>query len=168
MLSFVAVYAAVQVLLPFHPFISANRGIEWTYAEQRFSWRMMLVLQELSAYFYVTDPNTGKTLSADPRRYLNRRQIEMLGYLPDFSLQFAHYLATIIPRRGPEPLKVEARIMVSINGRKPELYLNPNVDLAAEPRTLGRPRWLLPVKEPLPPPGKKLSGDSSMPGPGKD
>jgi hypothetical protein len=92
----------------------------------------------------------------------------MLAYLPDFPLQFAHYLATVMPRRGPKPLKVEARIFLSFNGRKPELYVNPNVDLAAECRTLGRPRWLLPIHEPLPPPGKKFSGGSSAPASGED
>jgi len=57
-----------------------------------------------------------------------------------------------MPRRGPRPLKVEARISLSINGRKPELFLDPNVDLASEPRRFGRPRWLLPIREPLPSP----------------
>jgi hypothetical protein len=35
--------------------------------------------------------------------------------------------------------------------KAPVLYLNPIVDLAAQPRTLGRPDWLLRNDEPLPP-----------------
>jgi hypothetical protein len=66
-------------------------------------------------------------------------------------LQFAHYLAAIAPKSGPKPIQVRARIYVSINGRKPVLYLDPIVDLAAERRTLGRPKWLLRNDEPLPP-----------------
>jgi len=65
-------------------------------------------------------------------------------------LQFAHYLAAVMPRSGPQPLKVEARVLASLNGRKPQLIIDPNVDLAAESRTLGRPRWLLEIHEPLP------------------
>jgi len=74
----------------------------------------------------------------------------MLAYQPDLPLQFAHYLASAIPRTGPNPLKVEARILLSINGRKPELFLDPNVDLTNEERSVGRPPWLLPIREPLP------------------
>ena len=55
-----------------------------------------------------------------------------------------------MPRPGPLPLRVEGRVLVSINGRAPELFVNPNVDLAAEPRTWGRPRWLLEVHQPMP------------------
>jgi hypothetical protein len=78
-----------------------------------------------------------------------------MGYLPDLPLQFAHYLARVMPRRGLKPLQVQARIFVSINGRKPVLYLNPIVNLAAEQRTPGRPSWLLRNDEPLPPPEER-------------
>ena len=65
-------------------------------------------------------------------------------------VQFAKYLAERFPRFGPKPVRVEARVSVSIHGRKPQLLIDPNVDLAAEKRTLGRPRWLLEIHEPLP------------------
>ena len=91
-----------------------------------------------------------------PATFLSARQTAVLAYLPDFPLQFAHYLAKVMPRRGPKPLRVEARIIVSINGRKPQLYIDPNVDLAVQSRTLGRPSWLLRNDEPLPPPKRSL------------
>ena len=65
-------------------------------------------------------------------------------------LQFAHYLAKKIAFYGTKPLRVEARVLVSLNGRKPQLLLNQNVDLAAQPRTLRHASWLLPMNEPLP------------------
>jgi hypothetical protein len=55
-----------------------------------------------------------------------------------------------MPRSGPKPLRVEARIFVSLNGREPQLFIDQNVDLAAEERPLGRPKWLLEIHEPLP------------------
>jgi hypothetical protein len=111
---------------------------------------MMLVRQSSQAFFYVTDPNTGRTVQVKLANFLSPRQSAILGYLPDIPLQFAHYLANVMPRRGPKPLRVEARIFVSINGRKPQLYIDPNVDLAAQSRPLGRPSWLLRIDEPLP------------------
>ena len=157
-LSFVSLYLAIQVLLPLRHFLWRG-GVEWTYAEHCFSWRMLLLNIYARPIFYVTDPNTGRTRAVDPRQFLSPKQAGKLGYLPDFPVQFAHYLATVMPRKGPKPLQVEARILISINGRKPQLYVDPNVDLAAESRSLGRPRWLRPVREPLPPPGKQFSGD---------
>lgn len=162
-LSFVALYLAIQVLLPLRHFLWRG-GVEWTYAAHRFSWRMMLVDMDVRPIFYVTDPNTGTTRDVGAGQFLTLRQVMSLGYLPDFPVQFAHYLAIVMPRRGPKPLQVEARILISINGRKPQLYIDPNVDLAAESRPLGRPRWLLPVREPLLPLGKPFSEDEWLPG----
>jgi vitamin K-dependent gamma-carboxylase len=161
-LGLVGIYLAIQFLLPLRHLLWPG-GVEWIYAEHRFSWRMMLVRQYSQAFFYVTDPNSGRTVQVKPAQFLGPRQNAMLGYLPDIPLQFAHYLASVIPRSGPKPLRVEARILVSINGRKPQLYLDPNVDLAAESRTLGRPRWVLRIDEPLPHDEKYSGGNVVAP-----
>ena len=149
-LSGLAIYAAIQIFLPLRHLLSRG-GIEWTWAEHRFSWRMFLWTYASSAHFYVNDPNTGESAPVDIFNFLSPRQAPQMGYLPDMPLQFAHYLAAIAPKSGPRSLQVRARIYVSINGRKPVLYIDPIVDLAAEPRTLGRPKWLLRNDEALPP-----------------
>jgi hypothetical protein len=120
---------------------------------------MMLRDQFVQGYFYVTDPNVDRTTQMSPARFLTASQLESLYWQPDTIVQFAHYLAKKLPRAGPVPLKVEARLFVSINGRKPELFVNPNVDYAIEPRPLTKPRWLLPLNEPLPPPRQDMSED---------
>ena len=148
-LTLAAVYLLIQFLVPFR-YLLWRGGIEWTSIDHRFSWRMMLVNRKARSYFYVTDPNNGRTHQVRPEEFLTRRQSATLAYQPDLPLQFAHYLASAIPRTGPNPLKVEARILLSIHGRKPELFLNPNVDLTNEERSVGRPPWLLPIREPLP------------------
>jgi vitamin K-dependent gamma-carboxylase len=145
----VTLYIAIQIFLPLRHFLSRG-GVEWIHAEHRFSWRMMLLRQAVRSYFYVTDPNSGRTFAVTPKAYLKGWQVEKMGWRPDMVLQFAHYLAKVMPRSGPQPLRVEARVLVSINGRKPQLIIDPTVDLASERRTLGRPRWLLEIREPLP------------------
>jgi hypothetical protein len=157
-LSLATTYLAFQILFPLCPFLSPA-GSEWTYMQHRFSWRMMLRYQSMHGYFYVTDPNIGTTYRINPLQFLTPSQGARIYWQPDMVVQFAHYLATVMPRAGPRPLKVEARIFVSINGRRPELFVDPNVDLAAEPRALLRPRWLLQTHEPLPPRGKDFSED---------
>ena len=152
------IYAALQIFLPLRHLLYRG-GVEWTWAEHRFSWRMFLVTYRSVANFYVTDPNSGNSTRVELSDFLTARQAPTMGYLPDLPLQFAHYLAKVMPRWGSKPLQIQARIFVSINGRKPVLYLNPIVDLAAERRTLGRPSWLLRNDEPLPPREKRYLMD---------
>jgi len=145
----VAIYVAIQVLVPLRHFLYRG-GIEWLYSEHRFSWRMLIQSQRVRAYFYVTDPNSGQAVPVNPVEYLHPWHLDRMGWRPDMLVQFAHYLAKVMPQSGPKPLKVEARVFVGFNGRKPQLIIDPNVDLAAEPWPLGRPRWLLEIHEPLP------------------
>jgi hypothetical protein len=154
----VVVFLAIQSLVPLHPFLF-SRGNQLAFMQHRFCWRMMLQRQSVRGYFYVTDPATGRTKRVAPQDFLKPLQMVRIYWQPDTVLQCAHFLATTMPRMGTTPLTVEARIFVSINGRRPELFVDPNVNLAAQSRTLLPPRWVLPTHESLPPTGKDFSGD---------
>ena len=157
-LGLVLAYLAIQFLLPLHPF-ALSRGSQWALMQHRFCWRMMLRKQSTHGYFYVTDSNTGRTNRVAPNDFLTPLQMVRIYWHPDTVLQSAHYLTETMPRMGSKPLTVEARIFVSVNGRRPELFVDPNVNLAAESRSLLPPRWVLPTHEPLPPPGQDFSED---------
>ena len=157
-LSFVTLYTAIQILVPLRHFLYPG-GIEWTYMEHRFSWQMMLARPVTHTFFYVTDPNTGHEVRVRPEKYLDLQQTTHMGWRPDMLRQFACFLANKMPRLGPKPLRVQVRMHVSVNGRKPRIFLDPNVNLAAEPRSWGRPSWLLEIHDPLPPPGQDFSED---------
>jgi vitamin K-dependent gamma-carboxylase len=157
-LIFVITYTAIQILVPLRHFLHPG-GIEWTYMEHRFSWQMMLERHVTHTFFYVTDPNTGREIQVRSRKYLDLEQTTHMGWRPDMVRQFALFLANELPRAGPEPLQVQVRMYVSLNGRTPQLFLDPNVNLAAEPPFWGRPCWLLQIHEPLPPPGQDFSED---------
>jgi hypothetical protein len=148
-LSSAAVYTAIQILVPSAHFFYPG-GIEWTYLEHHFSWQMLLRQKTTTPFFYATDPNSDETHQIKLREYMDQRQTARMGWRPDMVQQFARYLATVTLRSGPKPLKVQVRMFVSINGRKPQLFIDPNVDLVAESRCWGRPRWLLQIHEPLP------------------
>jgi len=150
-LAFVVIYSAIQILVPLRHFLSRG-GIEWTFGVHRFSWRMYVQAQSVQSMFYVTDPISGGEARIAPRQVLNARQASIMADTPDIAWQFAHYLATGVPRRGTGPLIVQARVLTMINGRPPEPYLDPAVNLAAEPRPfLFRPRWIKAINDPLPP-----------------
>ena len=148
-LSLVAIYAAIQLLVPLRHLLYPGNAA-WTYEGHRFSWRMKLHDRDARARFYVIDENVNRTMTVDPRMFLTRMQSLVMASRPDMLVQFAHFLSEKLPRRGPKPLRVEARVMASLNGRKPQLFIDQNVDLAAEPRTLRPAPWILPLTEPLP------------------
>ncbi len=157
-LSLVGIYALLQCALPLRDLLYKG-GVEWACLEPILSWHMMLRRQGSFARFYVTDPNNGKTFAANPADYLESEQDKRMNWHPDMLVQFAHYLASTTVPAGPKPIQVHARLFVSLNGRKPQLFIDPNVDLAAEPQRFGRPSWLLEIHEPLPPPGQAISQD---------
>jgi vitamin K-dependent gamma-carboxylase len=148
-LSLVSIYLLIQILVPLRHLLYPGR-VDWTYEGHRFSWRMKLIDRDARAQFYVINPNNGQTLEVDPDAILSPHQTWKMAARPDMILQFAHYLARTIPFYGTKPLRVEARVLVSLNGRKPALLVDQNVDLAAQPRTLKHVSWLLPITEPLP------------------
>lgn len=152
----VITYLAIQFLIPLHPFLLSS-GRQWAFMQHRFCWRMMLQRQSSQGYFYVSDPTADRTNRVAPSDFLTPLQMVRIYWQPDTVLQCAHYLARTMPRIGSKPLTVEARIFVSLNGRRPELFVDPNVNLAAESRSLLPPRWVLPTHQPLPPPGEDFS-----------
>jgi hypothetical protein len=94
------------------------------------------------------DPVTGRRGSMPPERFLNPRQMRNLSRSPDLMLQFSHFLAREHRRLGGGPLQVYWRAYCSLNGRKPQLLIDPDVDLAAQPRSLRPAKWIVPLTEP--------------------
>lgn len=151
-LTLVIAFVVVQLLVPLRHLLYPG-NVDWTYEGHRFSWRMKLLDRNAGARFTVSDPNTGTLTEVNPRTYLNRMQARKMAARPDMILQFAHFLARTWPRSGDQPVHVYARVMASLNGRKPAPLVDSSLDLAAQPRDLRHATWLLPLKEPLPPPG---------------
>jgi len=68
---------------------------------------------------------------------------------PDMIVLFSHYLVEEKRREGYDNVEVRARVMVSLNGRQPQLLIDPNVDLAKEQVSLLPARWIVPLTTPL-------------------
>lgn len=143
-----AIYVAVQILLPLRH-LAYPGDVNWTEEGHLFSWHMKLRDKEADARFTITDPASEQVWKVDLRRYLEPRQIEKMVTRPDMILQFSHYLAEEKRRAGFENVEVRARVMASLNGRKRQLLIDPEVDLAKQPRNLLPARWIMPLTEPL-------------------
>ena len=144
-------YAAVQVLVPLRHWLYPG-DVNWTEEGHRFAWHMKLRSKAGQARFTATDPATGRTWPVQATDYLSPWQSSRMATRPDMILQFSHYLAdTIREQEGLTNIEIRARVLVTMNGRRPQLLVNPEVDLASEPRSLAPARWIQPLTETLPP-----------------
>jgi vitamin K-dependent gamma-carboxylase len=143
-----ACYLAVQLLLPFRHYVYPG-NVSWTEEGHNFAWHMKLRTKVGEAVFTVTHPQSGQTWTIKPQDYLESHQVMKVITKPDLILQFGHHLAEEKRREGYENVEVRARVMVSLNGRQPQLLIDPNVDLAKEQVSLLPTRWIVPLTTPL-------------------
>jgi hypothetical protein len=143
-----AAYLAVQLIFPLRHYLYPG-NVSWTEEGHNFSWHMKLRTKSGEAVFTVTHPPSGQTWTIKPETYLESHQVMKMITKPDLILHFGHYLAEEKRREGYENVEVRARVMVSLNGRQPQLLIDPNVDLTKEQVTLLPTRWIVPLTTPL-------------------
>jgi hypothetical protein len=141
-------YLAFQVLFPLRHYVYPG-NVNWTEEGHNFSWHMKLRTKSGEAVFTVTHPRSGQTWTIKPEEYLKSHQLMKTITKPDLILLFGHYLAEEKRREGYEDVEVRARVIVSLNGRQPQLLIDPNVDLAKEQVSLLPTRWIVPLTTPL-------------------
>jgi vitamin K-dependent gamma-carboxylase len=143
-----SLYLGIQLLVPLRHFLYPG-NVNWTYEGHRFSWHMKLLDKAAEAEFLVTDPQSQMTWTVYPQDYLAGWQIRKMSTRPDMILQFSHYLAEELRGEGYPQVEIRARVLSSLNGREPQLLIDPDVDLVAQSRSLAHAPWILPLTEPL-------------------
>ncbi len=148
-LALFTLWFAVQIALPLrHYFIPGY--VSWTEEGHNFSWHMKLRDKERkSVTFWATDPSTGKTWKIDARETLTSRQYRKMASRPHMIWQFTRHLATTLEAEGRPGVEIRVRARAALNGRRRQLLIDPNVDLAHEPMRLGHDPWILPLTMPL-------------------
>ena len=147
-LGLLAVYLAVQIFLPLRHYLYPG-NVSWTEEGHNFAWHMKLRTKTGEAVFTVTHPDSGQSWTIKPEEHLKSHQVMKMSTKPELILQFGHYLAEEKRREGYDNVEVRARVMVSLNGRQPQLLIDPNVDLTKEEITLLPARWIVPLTTPL-------------------
>ena len=99
--------------------------------------------------FFVTDDVSNETYNPSLRGVINAEQANRFARDPEMILQFAHYLAKEHRARTGRSPRVQALVLTSLNGRKPQLFIDPIVDLASEPKYSRNRLWILPLEQPL-------------------
>lgn len=135
----------VQLLLPMRPWFYPGNA-NWTEEGHRMSWHMMLRSKSGTAQFKVVAD--GQTFWVSPASYLTTKQQGSVATRPDMLWQFSQYLEQQYKNKGYQQVEVYAHSMVSLNGRPPQLLIDPETNLADVPWPYFAPApWILPLQE---------------------
>ncbi|MFN3199832.1 MAG: HTTM domain-containing protein [Bradymonadia bacterium] len=133
-------YGMAQVIMPLRHHLYPGNHL-WTEEGFRLSWHVMVMEKSGAIDFWAE--REGKRSQIDLREHLTPVQIRMMSTQPDMILDFAHHLAEQLP--PGTRLTVDG--YVSLNGRRSQRLLDPEVDIAPiEDVTKLRP-WLQPLED---------------------
>lgn len=145
----VGLWFLIQFTVPLRHLLYPG-DVDWTEEGQRFSWRMMLCDKTPAMRLFAIDKKTRQVIPIDPQRSLNEWQLNYMSYDPDLLVQFSQYLAAELSRTKNIDVEIHAQLFCSLNGRRPQLLVDPQIDLASQTRSLSPQAWIVPLKEPLP------------------
>lgn len=137
-------YALFQATFPLRHFLYPG-NVSWTEEGHKFSWHMKLRDKKGEAVFYVSSPANGKLWRIYPSAHLTPRQSRKMVTQPEMILQYSHFLASEKAKEGYKDVEVRAHVAVSLNGRKPQLLVDPSVNLAAKRPTISAATWIMPM-----------------------
>lgn len=147
----VAVYVAWQLLFPFRHFLYPG-NVNWTEEGHHFAWHMMLREKDVAIRFFVFDEQTGQRGLLKVSDFLNQRQLSRMGKDADMILDFVHHVRDHYAEHG-RTIQIRVLTLTSLNGRKPQLMIDPQLDYAQIERRWGPQPWIVPLTEPLRPDG---------------
>lgn len=143
-------YCVVQLALPLR-FLAYDGNVLWHEQGMRFSWRVMLRAKGGATTFVVKQPATSKIWRVSPSTYLSAMQESEMASQPDLIWQLARHIKRDFERRGFGAVEVRAQSRVSLNGRRSETFIDPDIDLGAERVRLDVARLVLPAPSSAPP-----------------
>jgi hypothetical protein len=143
----IGVFVALQILIPLRHFLYPG-NVSWTEEGHNFAWHQKLRDKRCEAEFNVSDPTTGESWGIRESVFLTFRQNEKMSLRPHMILEFAHFLARHYREKEGREVEVRVQTSCSLNGRAPQLFIDPEVNLAAEPRTLWPKPWIVPLTTP--------------------
>jgi len=149
-LSFLAIYVIWQCLFPLRFLLYPGDPL-WTESGHRFSWRMKLRSKTGNGQFIVRNRETGETKGVNPSDYLKPWQNNDMLTNPYMIWQFSRFLEEEFRAGEDDDVEVYGWIQASLNGRPFQAYIDPTIDLTAQPCLPHSHPWVLPLKSPLQP-----------------
>ena len=143
-----AALVVFQLVWPFRHHVFAG-DVNWNEHGHYFSWRMKLRGKTSALRFEAFDPSTGAMEWVTPQRWLTPFQINRMARDPRMIHDFARFLKRQYEDQGYPTTQIRALVLVSLNGRKPQLMIDPGVDLGSLPSRWSAPSFVVPLTEPL-------------------
>ena len=103
----------------------------------------MLMEKAGTAFFYVTDPETGNRGEVNNCDFLTPNQEKMMATQPDMILQYAHIIKDEVKSRGIKNPVINAEVYVTLNGSRSKLFIDPEVDLTTLQDDFKPKDWIL-------------------------
>ena len=149
-------FFTVMILLPLRHHLYPN-NVAWTEDGHFFSWRMKLRDKRGRITLRIKDKATGNSWIVNPRDELSPRQVRKMTGRPDLLLQYVHFLRDRYKKHDNMDVEIRADVMMSLNYRKEQRFIDPDRDLTQERHHLGAYDWVLPFEPtPLPSPVDKV------------
>lgn len=145
-ISGLALFFIIQIVLPFRYLLYPSE-LFWREEGFRFSWRVMLMEKRGYANFKVVNPEKGTYFYVDNSDFLSSFQEKQMSTQPDFILEYAHYLGEHFKSQGHQPIEIYVESYVALNGRRSQLYIDPDVDLLKQYESFQPKTWILPFKD---------------------
>lgn len=140
-------YFAFQVLFPIRGYFLPN-DLDYTKIGNRFGWRVKSDTRRPEPMrFVIIDPRSNQGVDVPFQQYVNTMQIMAMLNDPRCVHDFAQWVKAEGVRRGVPNPQVKAIVRFGYNGRPPQDFIDPTVDLASAHwspfQTIG---WVVPVK----------------------
>lgn len=144
----IGIYMLFQILIPLRHFLYPG-NVSWTEEGHLFAWHMKLRNKYGEITFHASDPKTKQSWAIDPKDYLSERQARKMATRPEMILQFSHYIAQKEEARLKRPVEIRAHAFIGLNARRPQLLIDPSVDLTQQTSSLLPASWILPLEVPF-------------------
>lgn len=142
-------FGTFHILMPFRHFILPGNP-SWNEYAHHFSWHMLVRGKVSALRIYVTDSQTGVTKCVNPAHHgMTGKQYAVATRDPRMIHQMCRHIHDDLLARGYGDLELRVLALVSLNGRRPQMMIDPAVNLAAEVRTWKFSKWIVPLKEPF-------------------
>lgn len=135
-----SLYMVFEIVVPLRHVLYPG-DVRWTEEGHRFSWRMMSSDKRGTVSFRVVAGADTSRVLVPP--FLAGWQAAMMPTRPDMILQAAHEIARRAESEVHTRVSVYADAWTSLNGRPLTRLIDPEVDLAAQPRSLRPSEWIL-------------------------
>ncbi len=111
---------------------------------------MKLRDKDADAQFEIVGADGSRSF-VDPSQYLTSWQYEEMSTRPDMIVQFARHVKEKTRPLGLGDVEVRAQVAASLNGREPQMLIEPEVDVSEVELQglLGHADWIRPLETPL-------------------